>query len=448
MGRNSQQRKAHQQRRDAARLRSATTDPEPDLAQLLALATQSAYGPGANKLLFTRVMQHVHRVATELEVAEHAAGMLGGTLQRLVDGALDHGWQPADLVHVAKREWTLRASRMVVACLADHARRHDAPGRAPHAWLAQLHELGVVQPTTGMVVGGRGDVLATWARTEKQHPEEALTVAVQLTAQLGRLPHLSMLVDPPARWGASNRGVQPAAASSGVVDAKTLKVIRALLAKAEATTFEAEAQAFTAKAQELMTRHSIDAAVLASSVEGATGARRGIESRRVHIDNPYADEKATFLSAIASVNGARSIWMPQAGFATLMGFPIDVQLTDLLFTSLLVQATRAAAEATAHDGSLRTASFKRAFLIAFADRVAERLEHARQHVATEAQQHYGNALVPILADREAAVEAAFTESFPNITMMPSRRLNAHGWHAGRAAGDRADIGAGAAITPG
>jgi hypothetical protein len=113
-----------------------------------------------------------------------------------------------------------------------------------------------------------------------------------------------------------------------------------------------------------------------------------------------------------------------------------------------VQATRASAEATAHDRNLRTASFKRAFLIAFADRVAERLQDSRNHVAAQAEQQYGSGLVPILADRKAAVEAAYTEAFPNVRMMPARRLNAHGWHAGRAAGDRADIGAGAAITEG
>ena len=253
------------------------------------------------------------------------------------------------------------------------------------------------------------------------------------------------MVTPPSKWGVTNIGLVDRN-TLGEVPEKALRVIRGLLAKAEATTFEAEAEAFTAKAQELMTRHSIDMAVLASTTAGFSSA--GVQSRRVHIHNPYGEEKATFLSAIASVNGARCIWFPAAGFSTVMGFPVDLQLTDLLFTSLLVQATRASASATAADRRLSTASFRRAFLIAFADRVAERLEAARGHTATAAEHAYGESLVPILASRSQAVDAAYEEAFPHATVMRNRRLSSAGWHAGRAAADTADIGAGAAITGG
>ena len=368
------------------------------------------------------------------------------TIQHSVDLLLENGWQPADLVHAVKRGINQRASRLVVVCLAVHARQTGATERAPEEWLDQLTELGVLHPERGTITGGVSDPVATWAKAEKVHPDEAHEQASEVLTLLRSLPRLSHLLPPPSKWPASNKGHIPTVNHTGEIDAKALKVIRALLAKAEGTEFEAEAESFTAKAQELMTKHSIDAAVLAASEVGA--AHRGVTSRRVHIDNPYADEKATFLSAIGEVNGVRSVWSPQAGFSTVMGFPVDVQLTDLLFTSLLVQATRAMSEATARDRRLSTPSFKRAFLIAFADRVAERLEEARDHVATAAQQQYGSALVPILADRKEAVESAYTEAFPNVTMMPARRLNAHGWHAGRAAGDRADIGAGAALTQG
>jgi hypothetical protein len=372
-------------------------------------------------------------------------------LHRIVDLLLDHGWQPAGLVHVTKRKFSQRTSRLVAACLAVHARRFDAPTRAPEEWLAQLHDLGVYHHARGTIVGGAGDPIAAWARQEKLHPDEVLPTALDVLTLLHSLPRMPLLLPPPTKWPASNKGAVPSPAThAGEIDAKALKVIRALLAKAESTNFEAEATTYTAKAQELMTKHSIDAAVLAAAEvgAGAGGVRRGIVSRRVHIDDPYADEKAAFLSAIAHVNGVRSVWMPQSGLCTVMGFPVDVQLTDLLFTSLLVQATHMSAEATAHDRRLRTPSFKRAFLIAFADRVAERLEATRQHVAHVAEAEYGSALVPILADREAAVEAAYRDAFPDVEIMPARRLNAAGWHAGRAAGDRADIGAGAAITRG
>ena len=71
------------------------------------------------------------------------------------------------------------------------------------------------------------------------------------------------LQPPPKEWDASG----PRRRSSGgtVGEPKMLARIRALLAKAEATTFVEEADAFTAKAQELMARHAIDAAAVESS---------------------------------------------------------------------------------------------------------------------------------------------------------------------------------------
>jgi hypothetical protein len=364
----------------------------------------------------------------------------------LLDRLFANGWQPADVAHLVKRRTIQRQTRLMLGYLAQHARRTDAATRAPLEWVEQLHELGVLDPATGQVVGGHGEVADRWARTEKLDHDEVLDLTAALLLALSGAPRLSELLTPPERWGASNKGLPIPTAADGQVDGKALRTIRALLAKAEGTTFEAEAEAFTAKAQELMTRHSIDAAVLAAHAAGA-GSHAGIRSRRVHIDNPYADEKATFLSALAHVNGAKCVWSPSAGFSTVMGFPVDLQLTEVLFTSLLVQATHASASATAHDSRLRTPSFRRAFLVSFADRIAERLESTRTQVTHDAEAQYGSTLAPVLAQREAAVEQAYTEAFPNVTLMASRRYNAHGWHAGRAAADRADLGAGAAIDP-
>lgn len=371
---------------------------------------------------------------------------LESRFQRRIDLLFANGWQPADLVHVVRRNGTQRSTRLVLGYIAQHSRREQAPTRAPQQWLDQLLELGVLGPD-GDVVGGHGEIIDRWMRAEQLDPDEATPVVVDLLALLEGAPRLSELLAPPDRWPASNKGRLRPAVRAGEVDGKALKLIRALLAKAEGTTFEAEADAFTEKAQELMTRHSIDMAMLAAHAAGSS-AQFGIESRRVHIDNPYADEKATFLAAIAHVNGAKCIWHPSAGFSTLMGFPVDLQLTDVLFTSLLVQATHASTAATAHDKRLRTPSFRRAFIVSFADRISERLETASRHVTEEAEHEYGDAMLPVLAQREAAVEQAYAQAFPNAVTMKPKRYNAYGWHAGREAADRADLGAGAAITQG
>lgn len=439
------------QRRRAQQRQQNWQQPAPGggltLDEVIGIACRVAHGPEADKVLFSRMMANLHVFEAQADPLDRPSARVQQVLAALTTSILDGGWQPADLVHVVRREWTLRASKLITSFIAEHSRTHDAPARAPHVWVGQLVELGVVNPERTAVIGGRGDHLAAWARAERLHPEDALSGAVQVLAQVRMLPRLPTVVTPPSKWGATNRGIERTERSSDQIDAKALKLIRALLAKAEGTTFDAEAEAFTAKAQELMTRHSIDAAVLASSAEGSHHAT-GVESRRVHIDNPYAEEKAGFLAAIGEVNGVKCVWVPYAGLCTAMGFPVDLQLTDLLFTSLLVQATRASAAATAGNRQLSTASFRRAFLVAFADRIAERLEAARSHTRAEAAQEYGDSLLPVLASREAAVEAAYAEAFPNATTMRSRSLNAAGWYAGRAAADAADIGAGGALPAG
>lgn len=452
MGRNSQQRRARKHREEQQqKVRSAPSSGRggrTTTADLIELACESAYGPMADKAMLAMAMTHIHRLHNSPDPPDRLAPEIERRLRQMLDLVFEDGWQPADVVHAVKRQFTVRAAKLARALIADHSRRFDAPTRAPHPWLAQLSDLGTYRPTQRQIIGGHGDVLATWARAENLHPEDMLDGAIQVLALLRRATRQTLLIDPPSKWGATNIGTdRPTATTSGEVDAKALKVIRALLAKAEATSFEAEAEAFTTKAQELMTRHSIDAAVLAAAAAGSN-TRRGVEARRVHIDNPYADEKVHLLGGIADVNGARCVWVSQPGFATIVGFPVDLQLTDLLFTSLLVQATHASAEATRHDARLRNASFRRAFLIAFADRVAERLRATRQHVTHKAEREYGSSLVPILAEREAAVDATYEDMFPGATPMRARRLNSAGWYAGTAAADKADIGVGEAITSG
>ncbi len=461
MGKNSQKRRAAQQRRsmqhqrsDGAPSQSRTpqTVSEADIAQLVTVGAYFAFGRDEHKSRFATTTDILVGLETAAgaESSPRPSQLMALQLQRGVDELCKAGWQPADIAHVVKRNGTARSARLAVALLAHHARSTDAVHRAPHAWLAQLDDLGVYDTERDAIVGGHDQPVANWARAEKLDPDEMFAIALQVLGVLITAPPQLVLMPIPSSWGASNRGVMPSPqALTGEIDAKALKLIRALLAKAEATTFEAEAETFTAKAQEMMTRYSIDAAVLASAAMASGGSRTaGIESRRVHIESPYADEKAGLLSVIATVNSARCIWAPGLGIATVMGFPVDLQLTDMLFTSLLVQATRASTDATAADSRLRTPSFRRAFLIAFADRIGERLEATREYASADAEQQYGSALVPILADRLAAVDEAFSECFPRVVAAPVRRVNAAGWYAGRAAADRAHIGAGVSITSG
>ena len=120
---------------------------------------------------------------------------------------------------------------------------------------------------------------------------------------------------------------------------------------------------------------------------------------------------------------------------------------ELLFTSLLVQATRTLAAAgsrsTLHGGS-RTRSFRQSFLSAFADRIGERLHEAtaQEEEAAVAAPTGGRELVPLLAARAERVDETLGSWFPEVRQARiSAARDAEGWHSGRSAADRAELGA-------
>lgn len=228
---------------------------------------------------------------------------------------------------------------------------------------------------------------------------------------------------------------------AGRDQSEVLQTIRGLLAKAESTDFEAEADAFTAKAQELMAAYSIEMAML----EGRDAAANGAEprSRRIVIARPYPEPKVQLLGVVADANHCGVIWDPDQDVAVLFGFDHDLAAVELLFTSLLVQATRAmTARGSQVDwsGRNRTRSFRRSFLMGFASRIGFRLRQAAAEAAVAAEASFGSTLVPMLAERKQRVVAAMDRAFPDAAKMRTSTSNLSGWFAGEEAADRADLG--------
>lgn len=221
------------------------------------------------------------------------------------------------------------------------------------------------------------------------------------------------------------------------IDQRVLERVRGLLAKAESSTFPHEAEALTSKAQELMARHSIDLAMV-----DRVGAAHDAIARTVRLDRPYVSAKAVLLGKVARANRCRSAWDPHTEVATIVGHEADVDATELLFTSLLVQASVAmAAEGSRvdHVGRSRTKSFRRSFLLAFAVRIGQRLAEASRRAEADGAVDYGEDLLPVLASRDAEVEQAFQKVFPHLERSRIAASNAHGWRAGTAAADRARL---------
>ena len=418
---------------DRARRRSAGPD-QPDAvdeheARVRRLVIRGAATTAGWEL--EQVVSELARLEPDVDSHGHAALLLVGLLRQLWES----GWQPADIVHVTRRWGSARLTRLLTAAIAEEARSSGAATRAPEDWLAQLSALGAL-------TGAAPTVVASWWRSEGLTAVEAWGDALLLIGPLGDLGPLQLLAPPPSRWGtprASRRRAVPDAAAQA--DARVLGRIRGLLAKAESTEFAEEAEALSAKAQELMTRHAVDVAVL--DAEHGTAAAGQVRARRVHLDNPYPEAKVRLLDVVATVNGVRCIWLGQLGMATLVGLPADLDSVDLLFTSLLVQAIRAMTETgRAGNERSRSPSFRRAFLVSYAVRIRERLDKARAAATDAASKSRGTDLAPVLRRRKQAVDDVFAEMFPETYGMATRSFDAGGWHAGRLAAEHADLGSG------
>jgi hypothetical protein len=137
------------------------------------------------------------------------------------------------------------------------------------------------------------------------------------------------------------------------------------------------------------------------------------------------------------------VYTPAAGFATVVGESMSLRSVELLYNSLLVQATSAMTRAGAkrdRSGRSRTRSFRQSFLASFAVRIGERLAESAEETVREVAEETGTDLVPVMRLQREAVDAKTEELFPNLTMRASTRISDYEGHvAGRAAADRARL---------
>jgi Protein of unknown function (DUF2786) len=340
-----------------------------------------------------------------------------------------HGWQPVDVLRVVARRLKGPHQHLVRAAIAAQASGYAAATVDPR-WAAQLTEAEIT-------MWWPPELTAVQA-CARSHPDgwaDFLARALELLHELACLPPLETLVPLPGTAVPTRAGPRPD------VDERVLARVRALLAKAESTNYPAEAETFTAGAQAMMARHSIDHALLTATGQAPADEPTG---RRIGIDNPYEAPKATLLDAVASANRTRAVWAKELGFATVVGHPTDLDTVEILFTSLLVQATTAMTREgsrTYRGGGSRTRIFRQSFLLSYAHRIRERLtETTRQETETAAAELGKRNLLPVLASRDEAVERATAAMFPHLTTHSAGTAWDHeGWASGRAAADLATL---------
>jgi len=325
--------------------------------------------------------------------------------EEFVASAWRRGWQPADVVRLVRRELDEAHARVAAKLIVAQARNDRARDRR---WTAQLADLSTET--------------APPARVDRFTHATTVLELYRLLLTLPTLEPLEPLDGRPA---------------GGVArpESRMLPRIRALLAKAEATGFPEEAEALSAKAQELMARHSIDEALLAAGAPAPDAPR----ACRLGVDAPYEETKAVLLHAVADANRCRAVWNEALGFSTVVGFEPDLETVELLYTSLLVQATTAMTKAEAAQraqGRKRTKTFRQSFLAAYAHKMAARLEEAAQAPTPG----LADSLLPILATRDLAVTAHATHLFPTTTTTRLRAVSDEaGWTEGTAAAAQAAL---------
>ncbi len=339
------------------------------------------------------------------------ARRLGFLLQRDIARMLDSGWAPHEITRVVRRRAGATAASIVAGALAEVASGRHRRGGVPVSMPRQEKSVRKLDPAS-----------SSW--------NADFSTAIGALSVLEHLPVLPDLGGIRSR----TRNVR------SQEEERMFTRIRGLLTKAESSDYAEEADAFMAKAQELMTRYCIDRTMVEADAEG-DGVPQ-VDARRVWLEDPYLEAKALLLANVASANRCRAVVDPVLGFSILLGRPEDLDATDLLFTSLLVQAIRritALGKDPMFGRRSRKPSYRRSFLVAYAGRIGSRLREANEAATVAADNAFRNRLLPVLARREEELDAAVGALFGELGELKFSLTDVAGWAAGTAAADMAEL---------
>jgi len=223
-----------------------------------------------------------------------------------------------------------------------------------------------------------------------------------------------------------------------------LDKVRKLLTQAEdPACTPAEAETFNAKAVELIARYGIEAALLANAGQ----SRETVGRRTITVDPPYVHDKATMLGAIAVPLRCQVLYSNHSRRAEVFGYEVDLEHVELLYTSLLLQATTQLVRVVPPEQNVygrreSTAAYRRSWFDGFAMSIYYRLLGAEQRAeAKRPTTASGTSTALVLADRQQQVAQAVTDAYPHQHRARERRLSGTGFDDGVEAAKRADLGA-------
>jgi hypothetical protein len=343
---------------------------------------------------------------------------IADVLHRELDNLWNAGWLPYDLVQVIGRHDDERAVSMLVDAIASEVERYPEATIHPR-WRDQLTE---IEATVWW--DREKPHVDEWSRKHIELRQDAVEIVVALLSRLLLLPRLQNILPRPGSAAIEITHVG--------VSSKVLNRVRGLLAKAESSQFPEEAEALSAKAQELMNRHAFERA----AIDADAHVPQTATSRRMWLDKSYFDGKAQLVHVVAKANRSRAVVYGNIGFVALVGDEMDLEIVELLSTSLLVQATRAmvAAGSGASKGAeARSRGYRKSFLFSYAHRIGERLEAATEVHASD------DRLLPVLSERKQAVDVLFETLFTKTKAKSVTVRSEAGWDAGRSAANSANL---------
>ena len=228
------------------------------------------------------------------------------------------------------------------------------------------------------------------------------------------------------------------------MQADLLDRVRKLLAKAEAEGCSpAEAEALTAKAADLMARYGIDRALL-----GALRPETDRPADRVFtLGNPWGDVKRHLLAGLAMALRCQCVQTRSAEGTRLhvFGYTSDLERSDILFTSLLVQMARALARQAVPGYGGEARAWRRSWMLGYATAVVTRVRAAEEAAVASATAGAagtaatGQSAALVLADRSLVVRRQVAAAYPRLRKTRVT-YSGSGYGDGYREGQKADIG--------
>lgn len=230
-----------------------------------------------------------------------------------------------------------------------------------------------------------------------------------------------------------------------MVDEARVEKIAKLLAKAERAGTPEEAETFFAKAQELMTKWSVDEAMLRAAGKSSDELTR---ERMYMKRSGYLKGMQRLASEVAEANGCKILWygpqFKEGAGVEFVGFASDIEKSKMMYASLLIQCGRERTRSLPPEyrgDANATNTFRKSFLFGYAVRIGERLRDQRRMTeAAEVKADSTGTMALALVDRTEEVDAFF-DNVPKSKGRSSRRkYDPAGLSAGRSAANRADLG--------